>query len=75
MNTIRKFLKDATDIFTSVPEAVKQIIRTTAAEGALKFSYAQSVTISTTQIGRRAAIARSGDTVSITVLHDSRQII
>jgi len=75
MNTIRKFLKDATNIFTSVPETVKQIIRATAAEGALKFSYAQSVTIPTNQIGRRAAIARQGGVVSKTVLHDSQQII
>jgi len=74
MNT-RKFLKDVTSIFTSVPETVKLIIRTIAAKGALKLSYAQSVKISTNQFGRRAAIASKGDMVSITVLHDSRQII
>lgn len=75
MNTIRKFLKDVTSIFTSVPETVKLIIRTIAAKGALKFSYAQSEKISTNQFGGRAAIARKGGMVSITVLHDSQQII
>jgi hypothetical protein len=75
MNTIRKFLKDVTDIFSFVPETVKLIIRAIAAKGALTFSYAQSEKISTNQLGRRAAIARRGDMVSITVLHDLQQII
>jgi hypothetical protein len=48
MNTIRKFLKDVTSIFSSVPEIRKQIVRAIATKGALKFSYARSVTISTT---------------------------
>lgn len=75
MNTIRKFLKDVTSIFTSVPETGKLIIRAIAAKGALKFSYAQSEKISTNQFGRRAAIASRGGMVSITVLHGSQQII
>jgi hypothetical protein len=75
MNTTRKFLKDVTSIFTSVPVTVKLIIRAIAAKGALKLSYAQSDKISTNQFERRAAIARRGDMVSITVLHDSQQII
>jgi hypothetical protein len=74
MNTIRKFLEDVTNIFSSVPETRKLIIRAIAAKGALRFSYAQSGEISTKQFGRRAAIAGRGDMVSITVLHDSHQI-
>ncbi|MBO9204280.1 MULTISPECIES: hypothetical protein [Niastella] len=56
MNTIRKFLKDVTSIFSSVPE--KQMIRTVAAKGSLTCRFAQPVTISTKQFGRRAAIAQ-----------------
>ena len=75
MNTIRQFLKDVTSIFPSVPETGKLIIRAIAAKGALKFSYALSEEISTNQFGRRAAVARRGDMVSITVLHNSQQAI
>jgi hypothetical protein len=75
MNTIRKILTDVTNIFSSVPETGKLIIRAIAAKGALNFSYAQSGKISTIQFGRRAAIARRGDMVSVTVLHGSQQII
>jgi hypothetical protein len=75
MNTIKKFLKDVTSIFPSVPEPGKSVIRAIAAKGALKLSYAQSREISTNQFGRRAAVARRGDMVSITVLHNSQQII
>ncbi|WP_133053860.1 hypothetical protein [Niastella yeongjuensis] len=74
MNTSKKFLKDATNIFSSVPKTGKLIIRTIAAECALKFSYAQLVSIPTNQIGRRTAIARQGGMVSSNVLHDSHQI-
>jgi len=75
MNSIRKFLKDVINIFPAVPETGKLIIRAIAATGGLTFSFAQSGKISTNQLGRRAAIARRGDMVSITVLHDSQQII
>ena len=75
MNTIRKFLKDVTNIFTSVPETVKLIIRAIAAKGALQLNYAQSVKIPTNQFVGRAAIANKGGMVSITVLHNSQQTI
>jgi hypothetical protein len=75
MNTSKKFLKDVTNIFSFVPETAKLIIRAIAAKGSLKFTFAQPVTISTNQFGKRAAIARRGDMVSITVLRDSQQII
>ena len=63
MNTIRKFLQDVINIFSSVPEIRKQIVRANAAKGALKFSYARPVTISTTQLGRRTTIASKSDLV------------
>ncbi|AEW03314.1 hypothetical protein A4D02_04670 [Niastella koreensis] len=75
MNAIWKFLKDVSNIFSTVPETGKLIIRAIAAKGALKLSYAQSEKISTNQFGGRAAIVRRGDRISTTVLHDSRQII
>ncbi|SEO79053.1 hypothetical protein SAMN05660816_03554 [Niastella yeongjuensis] len=57
MNTIRKFLKDVSNIFSSVPEIRKQILRAIAPKSVLKFSYARSVKISTTQLERRTVIA------------------
>jgi hypothetical protein len=75
MNTIRKFLKDVTNIFSTVPENRKLIIRAIAAKGSPNHQFALPATISTIQFGRRAAIIREGDRFSTTVLHDSHQII
>jgi hypothetical protein len=74
MNTISKFFHDVINIFSFVPETGKLIVRAIAAKDALKFNYALSEQISTNQFGRRAAIAKRGDMVSITVLRDSQQI-
>jgi hypothetical protein len=64
MNSSKKFLKDVINIFSFVPETEKLIIRAIAAKGALKFNFAQPLTIPTNQFARRAAIARQGDKVS-----------
>ena len=76
MNTISKFLYDVTNIFSSVPETGKLIVRAITAKGALNFKYAHPVTISISnkQFRRRAAVARRGDRVPITVLHDLQLI-
>jgi len=74
MKTIRRFLKDVIRIFSSVPEKRRLIIRAIA-EGAPTYRFAQPLTISNSQFGRRAAIAWKSDTVSTSVLHDSHQII
>jgi hypothetical protein len=63
MGTIMKFLKDVTCILSSVSVIRKQIANAIATKGALKCSFAEPVTISTTQFGRRAAIARKSDIV------------
>ncbi|MBO9205306.1 MULTISPECIES: hypothetical protein [Niastella] len=61
MNTIRKFLKDVISIFSAVSDTRKLIVRTIVTKGALELSYARPTTTSTTQFGRRAAIATKSD--------------
>jgi len=75
MNSSKKFLKDVANIFSSVSEMGKLMIRTVVAKGTLNFSFGQPLPISTNQFGRRAAIARQGDKYSMIVLRDAQQII
>ncbi|MBO9202078.1 hypothetical protein J7I42_17470 [Niastella sp. MAH-29] len=75
MKTISRILKDVTNIFSSVPETRKLIIRAIATKGAQTYRLAQPSITSNSQFGRRAAIALKSDTVSTSVLHDSHQII
>jgi hypothetical protein len=56
MNTIMKFLRDVTNILSSVSVIRKQIAHAIAPKGALKFSCALPATISTTQFGKMAVV-------------------
>ncbi|SEP48520.1 hypothetical protein SAMN05660816_06772 [Niastella yeongjuensis] len=74
MNSLRRISKDVISIFTSVLNTGKLTIRTIAPKGALTCSSARPVIISTIQFGRTATV-RNSDMVSLTVFHDSLQII
>jgi hypothetical protein len=70
MNTIMKFLRDERSIFSSVSVIRKQIARAIATKGALKFSYALPVIISTTQFEESQLSLKEAKKVSTAVLHN-----